>query len=209
MLELIAEDVQAWRDEVSRTAADSCSCAAASVDRCSREEAQLTWFGLGTHFGRAVSQSVIGDLLGHVVNVGGDEITPQRLPQRPRAAHAHRPLRHRRHVLHAPCEVRRRIRVRPARWRCTTWIREPNLELLESIWNGLHLHRFGEQPLDEPPYTPIRIPVFSEHDGGDHGDPDRGLRVDGGRRVRCRRSAIATSRRWPPSSASPPTPSSG
>ena len=37
-------------------------------------------------------------------------------------------------------------------------------ELLESIWNGFHLHRFGEQPPGEPPYTPIRIPVFSERD---------------------------------------------
>ena len=36
---------------------------------------------------------------------------PPRLSQRTRAAHAHRPLRHRRHVLPAPCEVRRRVRL--------------------------------------------------------------------------------------------------
>ena len=44
-------------------------------------------------------------------------------------------------------------------------IREHKPELLESTWNGFHLHRFGEQPVGEPPYTPIRIPVFSERDG--------------------------------------------
>ena len=44
-------------------------------------------------------------------------------------------------------------------------IRELEHELLESIWNGFHLHRFGEQPPGEPSYTPIRIPVFSERDG--------------------------------------------
>ena len=40
------------------------------------------------------------------------------------------------------------------------WTREIKPELLESIWNGIHLHRFGE-----PPYTPIRTSVFSEREG--------------------------------------------
>ena len=44
------------------------------VERWSQEDAELAWFGLGTHFGRAVSQSALGDLLGHVVNVGGDDM---------------------------------------------------------------------------------------------------------------------------------------
>jgi hypothetical protein len=30
----------------------------------------MLFFGLGTHFGRAVSQSSMGDRLGHVVDVG-------------------------------------------------------------------------------------------------------------------------------------------
>ena len=42
-------------------------------------------------------------------------------------------------------------------------IREIKPEL-ESIWNGFHLRRFGEQPPGEPLHTPIRIPVFSERD---------------------------------------------
>ena len=44
-------------------------------------------------------------------------------------------------------------------------IRELKPELLESLWAGFHLHRFGEQPPGEPPYTPVRIPVFSECGG--------------------------------------------
>ena len=43
-------------------------------------------------------------------------------------------------------------------------IREIKPVLLESIWNGFHLRRFGEQPPGEPLHTPIRIPVFSERD---------------------------------------------
>jgi len=43
------------------------------VDAFSTEEIELMWLGLGTHFGRPVSQSAMGELLGHVVNVGGQD----------------------------------------------------------------------------------------------------------------------------------------
>ena len=38
-------------------------------------------------------------------------------------------------------------------------------ELLEPLWRGFHLHRFGEHPPGESPYSPVRVPVFSERDG--------------------------------------------
>ena len=70
-LDDIAEDVRAWRHEV----ADGHGLLLLRefpVDRWSQEEAVLVWFGLGTHFDRAVSQSTLGDLLGHVVKFGDD-----------------------------------------------------------------------------------------------------------------------------------------
>ena len=134
------------------------------VDRWSQEEAELVWFGLGTHFGRTASQSVLGDLLGHVVNVGGDDMRHR----------AYRNVREQR--MHTDrCDTVGMFCLRRAKsdgesGYCSALavrdrIRELKPELLESIWNGFYLHRFGEQPPAESPYTPIRNPVFSERDG--------------------------------------------
>ena len=162
-LDAIAEDVRAWCHEVA-DGRGLLLLRGFPVDRWSQEEAELVWFGLGTHFGRAVSQGVLGDLLGHVVNVGGDDM-------RHRAYRNARELR-----MHTDrCDTVGMFCPRPAKSGGESGyssalavhdrIRELKPELLESIWNGLHLHRFGEQPPGEPPYTSIRIPVFSERDG--------------------------------------------
>ena len=162
-LDSIAEDVRAWRHEVAG-GRGLLLLRGFPVERWSQEEAELAWFGLGTHFGRAVSQSVLGDLLGHVVNVGGDDM-------RHRAYRNARELR-----MHTDrCDTVGMFCLRRAKSGGESGyssalavhdrIRELKPELLESIWNGFHLHRFGEQPPGEPPYTPIRIPVFSERDG--------------------------------------------
>lgn len=42
------------------------------VDRWSREETAIAYWGLGTHLGDAVSQNPDGHLLGHVMDIGGD-----------------------------------------------------------------------------------------------------------------------------------------
>lgn len=42
------------------------------VDRWSREECAIAYWGLGTHLGDAVSQNPDGHLLGHVKDIGGD-----------------------------------------------------------------------------------------------------------------------------------------
>ena len=72
-LDAIAEDVRAWRHEVA-DGRGLLLLRGFPVDRWSQEDTKLVWFGFGIHFGRAVSQSVLGDLLGHVVNVGGDDM---------------------------------------------------------------------------------------------------------------------------------------
>ena len=162
-LDAIAEDVRAWCHEVS-DGRGLLLLRGFPVDRWSQEDTELVWFGLGTHFGRAVSQSVLGDLLGHVVNIGGDNM-------RHRAYRNARELR-----MHTDrCDTVGMFCLRRAKSGGESGyssalavhdrIRELKPELLESIWNGFHLHRFSEQPPGEPPYTPIRIPVFSERDG--------------------------------------------
>ena len=43
------------------------------VDRYSKEDCGIIYYGLGTHFGEAQSQSTMGDRLGHVVDIGGKD----------------------------------------------------------------------------------------------------------------------------------------
>ena len=138
------------------------------IDRWSQENTELAWFSLGTHFGCAVSQSVLGDLLGHVVNICGDDM-------RHRAYRNARELRmhtDRYDTVGMFCLRRAKSGSESGYSSALAVhdrIREIKPELLESIWNGFHLHRFGEQPPGEPPYTPIRIPVISKRDGGTTG----------------------------------------
>lgn len=42
------------------------------IDRYSKEDAQLLYWGLGTYLGEAVGQNTMGDVLGHVRDVGRD-----------------------------------------------------------------------------------------------------------------------------------------
>jgi len=72
-LDSIAEDVRAWRHEVAN-GRGLLLLRGFPMDRWSQEETELVWFGLGTHFGRVVSQSVLGDLLGSIAEKG--EMTP-------------------------------------------------------------------------------------------------------------------------------------
>src|SRR5712691_1674111 len=66
-LESIAGDVAAWRDEVLH-GRGFVVLRELPRDRYSPDDLGMLFFGLGTHFGRAVSQSSMGDRLGHVVD---------------------------------------------------------------------------------------------------------------------------------------------
>ncbi len=134
------------------------------VDRYAQEDIERLWFGLGTHFGRAVSQSVMGDLVGHVVDIAGPD-------KRQRAYRNSRELQ-----LHTDrCDTVGMFCLQKA-WKgglssyasalaVHDEILATRPELLEPLWRGFHLHRFGEQPPGELPYSPVRVPVFSERDG--------------------------------------------
>ncbi len=159
----IARDVAEWRDRVEN-GQGMVLLRGFPVDRWSQRDVERVWFGLGSHFGRAVSQSVMGDLLGHVINVGGEDA-------RHRAYRNARELR-----MHTDrCDVVGMFCLRRAKsgglssyssaLAVHNHIMETEPELLPSLWAGFHLHRFGEQPPNEPPYTPLRVPVLSEKDG--------------------------------------------
>src|SRR5207249_11252581 len=66
----IGADVAAWRDEVLH-GRGFVVLREFPRQRYAAEDLEALFYGLGTHFGRAVSQSSMGDRLGHVIDVGG------------------------------------------------------------------------------------------------------------------------------------------
>lgn len=134
------------------------------VDDLTQTEIEAFYWALGLHLGTPVSQSVMGDRLGHVKDVSGrnasarayrnsNELTPHSDPGdylaflclHP-AARGGESVFASSHTVHE--EMRR---TRP--------------DLLERLYRGYRWHRFGEQPDGYDPITPHRVPVYSACDG--------------------------------------------
>ena len=63
------------------------------VEDYSKDEIGMIFWGIGTHLGRGLSQSVLGDRLGHVKDFSREDPLAARLPQQAGALAAHRFLR--------------------------------------------------------------------------------------------------------------------
>ncbi len=128
------------------------------------EDVELLYWGLGTYFGRAVSQSVMGDRIGHVVDVSGKDPNERAY----------------RNSLEVPlhtdsADVVGMLSLRAARsGGLSTYtsavavhnaILATHPEYLEPLYRGYRVHRFGEQAPGEPSVTENPIPVLSERDG--------------------------------------------
>lgn len=159
----IAEDVAAWRREV-HDGRGLLLLRGVPVDSIPLDDLRLMYLGLGSHFGRPVSQSNLGDLVGDVVDVGGKD-------KRERAYRNSRELN-----LHTDrCDHIGMLCIRPAAegglsgYASAVTIHNTMLDerpdLLQCLYNGFHHHRFGEQPPGEPVVTRERIPIFSIADG--------------------------------------------
>ena len=133
------------------------------VDELSVEQIGRIFYGLGSYFGIAVSQSNDGEKLGHVVNLGGED-RRQRAYQSARALNLHTDR----------CDIVGMLCIRPAMsgglsgYASALAIHNEVLrtrpDLLEPLYTGFRLHRFGEQG-DGPPLTELPVPVFSVADG--------------------------------------------
>ncbi|MEQ9491702.1 MAG: TauD/TfdA family dioxygenase [Alphaproteobacteria bacterium] len=134
------------------------------VDALSQTEIEIFYWAVGLHLGLPVSQSVMGDRLGHVIDVSGrdsnarayrnsNELTPHT----------------------DPADVLAFLCLKPAKSGGVSYfasshtvheeIRKTRPDLLERLYRGYRWHRFGEQPDGFDPITPHRVPVFSERDG--------------------------------------------
>ena len=159
----IRDDVAAWRKQVQE-GRGILLLRGFPVDRFGLDELRAMYIGLGCHFGRPVSQSAMGDLIGDVVGVGGKD-------RHERAYRSSRALN-----LHTDrCDHVAMLCIRPAieggesGYASALTIHNEILrerpDLIEPLYRGYHLHRFGEQPPGEPLVTRERIPIFSVADG--------------------------------------------
>ncbi len=162
-LDGIAGDIDAWRQEVQR-GRGMLILRGFPITDLSTEDIQLMYLGLGSHFGRPTSQSPLGDLIGEVVNIGGDD------PQE-RAYRGSRRLK-----LHTDrCDHLAMLCLRPAQsgglsgyasgLTAHNIVLEERPDLIEALYRGYHHHRFGQQGPGEPLVTAERIPIFSLADG--------------------------------------------
>ena len=134
------------------------------VQRCTVDEISLMFWGIGLRLGRAVSQSVMGERLGHVINMtDGDPHARAYRNRSELSPHSD------------PGDLLLFLCIEPAitggvsrfvsSLSVFEVIRRERPDLLAVLARGFRYHRFGEQGPDDDPITAHRVPVFSERDG--------------------------------------------
>ena len=162
-LTAIQDDVSAWSQEIQH-GRGLLMLRGFPTDRLPLDDLRLLFLGLGTHFGRPVSQSANGELIADVVNVGGED-------RNERAYRSSRELK-----LHTDrCDhigmlcLRKAIKGGISGYASALAVHNEMLarkpDLVGPLYSGFHHHRFGEQPPGEPIVTPERIPTISITDG--------------------------------------------
>jgi hypothetical protein len=130
------------------------------VCRYSREDMCRMFWGLGTHFGHAVSQSLMGDRLGHVTNVSGDNPAERGYrSQRELAMHTDSD-----DILMMACLQDAKSGGQSRFVSALTIYNEmlaTRPALLPALIRGFRYHWRGEQAEGEEPITGFRVPVFS------------------------------------------------
>src|SRR5579863_920083 len=134
------------------------------VEDYSKDEIGIIFWGIGTHLGRGLSQSVLGDRLGHVKDFSRED---------PLA----RAYRNKQELSpHTDsCDLVGLMCLRDAKSggvsRLTSAVSVHNAMLaecpgaLERLYRGYVFHRRGEEQPGDLPYTPYRVPVFSNTEG--------------------------------------------
>ena len=134
------------------------------VDQHDEEAIARMFWGLGLHLGTPVSQSVMGERLGHVIDHSDTDPTGRGYRQRYELT----PHTDFHDIVTFLC-------VHQGRTGGMSWfvsgheihnqIRDARPDLLEVLYRGFYTHRFGEQEANEAAITEHRVPVFAEHQG--------------------------------------------
>lgn len=159
----IAGDIAAWRREV-REGRGIVLLRGIPVERIDIDDLRLIYLGIGTYFGRPVSQSNMGDLVGEVVNVGGKD-PKERAYRSSRQLNLHTDRADHIGMLCIRPAIEGGLSGYASALTCHNIMLEERPDLLAHLYRGYHHHRFGEQPPGEPLVTQERIPTFSVTDG--------------------------------------------
>ena len=134
------------------------------VDDLSKDEFVAAVWGVGTHFGTALSQNTSGDLIGHVVDATAEDATPRmyrsNLELRPHndiTAMISLACWHKSETGGASVIVSA-VTVHDALCR-------HHPEVLAPLYRGFHYHQVGEEASGEPPVTRQRVPLFAVRNG--------------------------------------------
>lgn len=135
------------------------------ADGLSLEQFIAAVWGIGTYFGRPLSQNAGGELIGHVIDATKDDPTPR--------------------MYRSNLELRLHSDI-TAMIGLACWNQSPSggantlasgatvhdaiarraPHLLEPLYRGYHYHRLGEEGDGEEPVSPFRVPVFAKGDDG-------------------------------------------
>lgn len=134
------------------------------VETYSKDEIGMLYWGIGTHLGTGLSQSVMGDRLGHVKDFSREDPLARAYRNKQELS-PHTDLSD---LVGLAC-------LRSARSggvsRLASAITIHNImlaehpEYLERLYQGFIFHRRGEEKPGDSPVTPYRVPVFSNMDG--------------------------------------------
>lgn len=158
-LDTIDDDLDAIRDQV-RNGRGIVLLRGLPVARYSREDMCRMFWGLGTHFGHAVSQSLMGDRLGHVTDVSGENPGERGYRSR-RELDMHTDSDD---ILMMMC-LQNAKHGGQSRFVSALSVYNEMLaahpQLLAPLLRGFRYHWRGEQAEGEAPITTFRVPVFS------------------------------------------------
>lgn len=134
------------------------------IDDVGLDEFIAAVWGVGAHFGNALSQNTSGDLVGHVVDATAEDATPRmyrsNLELRPHnditamisLACWHKSEKGGASVIVSAVTVHDEL--------C-----KQSPETLAPLYRGFHYHQVGEEAPGEPPVTRSRVPLFAVRDG--------------------------------------------
>lgn len=134
------------------------------VGRYEQRDIEKLYWAMGTHMGTGLSQSVMGDRLGHVIDTSREDPNA-RAYRNKTELNPHTDMAD---IIGLCC-------LRGAKSGgvslLTSALSIHNImaakcpELLEPLYEGFHFHRYGEEAPGDSPITPYRIPVFSSSQG--------------------------------------------
>ena len=155
----IADDIAKWRTELLH-GRGMVILRGFPIDQADPADLRAMYLGLGTHFGRPVSQSAMGDLVGDVVNIGGKD-PRERAYRNSRTLNLHTDRCDHIGMLCLHKSMEGGVSGYASALAVHNEILATRPELLAALYNGYHHHRFGEQKPGDPLVTAERIPIFS------------------------------------------------